>query len=155
MSTYLEQVRNDLTSALEVAPYARFKATVLRSLKANFQEKEISMRTGGGAVELKEEEVVQVLMKAAKQRRDSLDQYEKAGREDLAATERYELQIIESYLPKMMDENEIKDLVQQTAVSVGASSPSDMGKLMGALMPKVKGKADGALVNRIVREFLS
>lgn len=93
-------------------------------------------------------------MKAAKQRKDSLSQYENAGREDLASVERYELSIIEAYLPKMMSEAEIKDIVTQTASKVGASAPGDMGKLMGALMPKVKGKADGALVNKIVKEHL-
>lgn len=131
------------------------KSMVLRSLKAAMQEKEISLRSSGERSELSDEVVTQVLMKAAKQRRDSLQQYEDAKREDLAKIERFELGIIDQYLPKMMDENEIKDLVQKIASDVGVSSPADMGKLMGALMPKVKGKADGALVNKIVREFLA
>lgn len=152
MSTF-QQILSDLKEAMKSRDSD--KATVLRSLKANLQEKEISLRSGGGAVTLKEEEVIQVLMKAAKQRRDSLEQFQNAAREDLAAVERYELEIIESYLPKMMDENEIRSLVAATAENVGASSPADMGKLMGALMPQVKGKADGSLVNRIVKEHLA
>lgn len=152
MSTY-QTILTDLKTAMKSRDGD--KATVLRSLKAGFQEKEISMRTGGGAVELKEEEVIQVLMKAAKQRRDSLTQYENASREDLASVERYELEIIDSYLPKMMTESEIRTIVTQVADQVGASSPADMGKLMGALMPKVKGKADGALVNKVVKEHLA
>ena len=152
MSTY-QTILADLKTAMKSRDGD--KATVLRSLKAAFQEKEISMRTGGGAVELKEEEVIQVLMKAAKQRRDSLTQYENASREDLASVERYELEIIDSYLPKMMTESEIRTIVAQVADQVGASSPADMGKLMGALMPKVKGKADGAQVNKIVKEHLA
>jgi uncharacterized protein YqeY len=152
MSTY-QQILSDLKEAMKSRDSDR--ATVIRSIKANLQEKEISLRSGAGAVELKEEEVIQVLMKAAKQRRDSLDQFEKASREDLAAVERYELEIIESYLPKMMSEMEIQSLVQETAARVGASTPADMGKLMGALMPQVKGKADGSLVNKVVKEHLA
>ncbi|MCC5925721.1 MAG: GatB/YqeY domain-containing protein [Bacteroidetes bacterium] len=152
MSTF-QQILSDLKEAMKSRDSD--KATVLRSLKTNLQEKEISMRSGSGAVELKEDEVIQVLMKAAKQRKDSLDQFEKASREDLASVERYELEIIEAYLPKMMGEDEIRSLVQSTAIKVGASAPADMGKLMGALMPQVKGKADGALVNKIVKEHLA
>lgn len=152
MSTY-SQILADLKEAMKSRDGDR--ATVIRSLKANLQEKEISLRSGAGAVDLKEEEVIQVLMKAAKQRRDSLEQFEKAAREDLASIERYELEIIESYLPKMMSEDEIRELVKATSAKVGASAPSDMGKLMGALMPQVKGKADGALVNKVVKEHLA
>lgn len=152
MSTY-NSILTDLKEAMKARDTDR--ATVLRSLKAALLEKEISLRTGGEAVQLEDESVIQVLMKAAKQRKDSLQQYEQAAREDLAATERYELEIIESYLPKMMEPDEIKAIISETASSVGASTPSDMGKLMGALMPKVKGKADGALVSRLVKEHLS
>jgi uncharacterized protein YqeY len=152
MSTY-QAILNDLKSAMKNRDSDR--STVLRSLKAVLLEKEISLRTDGSSVELTEEMVVQVLMKAAKQRRDSLEQYQKAAREDLASTERYELEIIESYLPKMMDADEIKELVAATAQQTGAAGPSDMGKLMGALMPKVKGKADGTLVSSIVKDYLS
>jgi uncharacterized protein len=152
MGTY-QSILNDLKTAMKNRDSDR--STVLRSLKAVLLEKEISLRTDGSAVELSEEMVVQVLMKAAKQRRDSLEQYQNASREDLASTERYELEIIESYLPKMMDADEIQQLVTETAQQVGAITPSDMGKLMGALMPKVKGKADGALVSSIVKDYLS
>lgn len=152
MSIY-KTILQDLTDAIKARDSD--KSMVLRSLKAVMLEKEISLRSGGERSELSDADVTQVLMKAAKQRRDSLQQFEDAGREDLAKTERYELGIIEQYLPKMMDENEIRDLVQKTAADTGVSTPADMGKLMGALMPKVKGKADGALVNKIVREFLA
>lgn len=152
MSIY-KKILQDLTDSIKSRDSD--KSMVLRSLKAAMQEKEISLRSGGERSELSDEVVTQVLMKAAKQRRDSLQQYEDAKRDDLAKIERFELGIIDQYLPKMMDENEIKDLVQKTASDVGVSSPADMGKLMGALMPKVKGKADGSLVNKIVREFLA
>ncbi len=127
---------------------------VLRSLKAALLEKEISERKGGEA-KLSEEQVTQVLMKAAKQRKDSIEQYSNAGRDDLVAVEQKELEIIDSYLPKMMSEKEISSIVDEVMAETGASSPQDMGKVMGAIMPKVKGKADGSLVNKIVREKLS
>lgn len=113
------------------------------------------MRSSGERVDLADEVVTQVLMKAAKQRKDSIQQFEQANRADLASVEKQELEIIESYLPKMMSEVEIFAIVKETAAAVGATSPADMGKLMGALMPKVKGKADGSIVNRLVKEHLA
>jgi uncharacterized protein YqeY len=94
-------------------------------------------------------------MKYAKQRRESIELYEKGGRQDLVEKERRELQIVESYLPKQMSEEEIRELVAKVIEEVGASSPKDIGKVMQAVMPKVKGRADGSLVNRIVRELLA
>ncbi len=148
-----EKILADLKESMLARDSAR--STVLRSLKAAILEKEISLRTGGERSELTDEVITQVLMKAAKQRKDSLQQYMDANREDLAETERYELGIIDAYLPKMMSEDEILAVVKETAEKVGASSPADMGKLMGPLMGKVKGKADGALVNKVVKEFLA
>jgi uncharacterized protein YqeY len=152
MSLY-DKILSDLKTSMLARDSS--KSLVLRSLKAAILEKEISLRSGGERSELTDEVITQVLMKAAKQRKDSLQQYEQAGREDLAATERYELAIIDVYLPKMMSEEEIQAVVSETAKQVGVSSPAEMGKLMGALMGKVKGKADGALVNRVVKEYLS
>ena len=126
---------------------------VLRSLKSKIMEKEISERKGGNAV-LSDDQVVEVLMKAAKQRKDSIHQFSEAGRNDLAESESYELKVIESYLPEMLSEEEIMEKALQAIKETDATSSSDMGKVMGSLMPKVKGKADGALVNRIVRELL-
>ncbi len=145
-----------ILSDLKKAMLAKDKdlTQVLRSLKAALLEKEISERKGGEA-KLSEEQVTQVLMKAAKQRKDSIEQYSNAGRNDLVAVEQKEFEIIDSYLPKMMSEKEISDIVDQVMAETGASSPQDMGKIMGAIMPKVKGKADGSLVNKIVREKLT
>lgn len=126
---------------------------VLRSLKSKIMEKEISERKGGNA-KLSEEQVVEVLMKASKQRKDSIHQFSEAGRNDLAESELFELNVIKSYLPEMLSEGDIREKALQAIKETGASSSSDMGKVMGSLMPEVKGKADGALVNRIVRELL-
>jgi len=109
---------------------------------------------GGAGYEATEEDIEAVLQKQAKQRRDSIEQFKAGGRDELVEKETKELELIESYLPKQMDEEEIKKLVDEAVSSTGATSASDMGKVMGALMPKVKGKADGGLVSRLVKEKL-
>lgn len=151
MSATYEKIVRDLKEAMRTKDAPRLQ--VLRSLKAKILEKEISERKGSD-VTLGEDQVREVLMKAAKQRKDSISQYKDAGRRDLAETEEYELGVIESYLPKMMTEDEIRALASKVIGNLEPSSPSDIGKVMGAMMPKVKGKADGALVNRVVRELL-
>ncbi len=151
MSTTYDKIVQDLKDAMRSKDAPRLQ--VLRSLKAKILEKEISERKGTD-VTLAENQVHEVLMKAAKQRKDSISQYKDAGRNDLAETEEYELTVIESYLPEMLSEDEIRTMASKVLEKTGASSPSDMGKVMGALMPKVKGKADGAMVNRVVRELL-
>lgn len=130
------------------------RTLVLRSLKSGVLEKEITNRTGGERSEITDELVIEVITKAAKQRRDSLDQYRAAGREDLAAVEEQELAIIETYLPKQLTKEEIEAIVDEVVAQTGAAGMKDMGKVMGQLMPKVKGKADGKLVNLVVKEKL-
>lgn len=147
-----DDILNDLKQAMREKDQDKLR--VLRSLKSKILEKEIAERKEGKS-ELSDDQVGDVLMKAAKQRKDSIDQYESGNRTDLAETEKKELEIIESYLPEQMSEDDIRKLVKETIDSVGASDASDMGKVMGALMPKVKGKADGSVVNRIVREELN
>lgn len=130
------------------------KLRVLRSLKAKILEKEISERKGGEA-ELSEEQVIQVLMKAAKQRKESIEQFEEGGRKDLADKERAELKIINEFLPRMMSENEVRAEVREQIDKLGASSPAEMGKVMGVMMGRLKGKAEGSVVSRVVKEELS
>ena len=146
-----DTILNDLKEAMKARDAARLQ--VLRSLKAKILEKEISLRSGGKA-EISEEQVVEVLVKAAKQRRESIEQFEKGGREDLAQAERAELEIIESYLPAQMGEEEIRTAVKQGIEETGAAGMQDMGRLMGLMMGRLKGKADGSAVNRIVKEEL-
>lgn len=109
---------------------------------------------GGAGYEASEEDVMEVLRKQVKQRRDSIEQFRAGGREELAAKEEKEIAMLEGYLPAQMGEDEISKLVDEAIASTGASTPQDMGKVMGALMPKTKGKADGSIVSRIVREKL-
>ncbi|MFO7799582.1 MAG: GatB/YqeY domain-containing protein [Rhodohalobacter sp.] len=147
-----ESILDDLKTAMKQKKADRLR--VLRSLKAKILEKEISERKGGEG-EISDEQVVEVLMKAAKQRKESIDQFEEGGREDLADKEKAELAIIEEFLPEMMDEDEVRNVVKKQIEAMGASDMSDMGKVMGPLMGKLKGKAEGSMVSRIVKEELS
>lgn len=103
---------------------------------------------------LSAEEALAILQKEAKKRRESIDEADKAGRSELAAQEKTELAILEEFLPKQLSREEIESLARDAITQSGAISPHDMGKVMGVLMPKVKGMADGKLVNQIVRELL-
>lgn len=147
-----DQITGDIKTAMKEKDQDKLR--VLRSLKAKLMEKEISERKSGEA-KLSEEQAIEVLMKAAKQRKESITQFEEGGRNDLADNEKQELAIIESYLPEMMSEEEIREVVKQKIQQVGASGPQDMGKVMGPIMGQLKGKADGGMVSRIVKEELN
>ena len=105
-------------------------------------------------VELGDAEIQEIIAKQMKQRRDALDEFKKAERDDPIAQTEAEMRVIEAYLPKQLTQEEIEAIVDETIKETGAESAKDMGKIMGALMPKVKGLADGKLVNQIVREKL-
>jgi hypothetical protein len=98
--------------------------------------------------------VLDILNRELKQRKESLLEFEKAGRTDLVDQMNAEIAILQEYLPQQLTEDEIKEIVQAAIQETGASSKADMGKLMGVLMPKVKGRADGKVVNRIAQELL-
>lgn len=146
-----DKIISDIKEAMKAKDQDKLR--VLRSLKAKLMEKEISERKGGEA-KLTDEQAVEVLMKAAKQRKESIDQFEDGGREDLAENEKRELKIIDAYLPEMMSEDEVRDVVKQKIEQLGVSGMQDMGKVMGPLMGQLKGKADGSMVSRIVKEEL-
>lgn len=149
--TIQEQIIADIKEAMKAKDQDKLR--VLRSLKSKLMEKEISERKGGEA-KLTDEQAVEVLMKAAKQRKESIDQFKDGGRDELAANEEKELEIIESYLPEMMDEEEVRKVVKEKIETLGASGMQDMGKVMGPLMGQLKGKADGSLVSKVVKEEL-
>ena len=123
--------------------------SVLRMLKAAIQNEQIK-----AGRDLNGEEELTVLSREMKQRRDSLSEFEKAGRDDLADKVKIEITIVEKYMPKQLSEEEIRQIVQTAIDQTGATSPKEFGKVMGAVMPKVKGKADGNQVNAIVKELL-
>jgi uncharacterized protein YqeY len=105
--------------------------------------------------QLDEAEIYEVIARQIRQRRESIAEFEKGGREDLAARERSELEVLERYLPAQLTREEIVELARQVIEEVGASGPRDAGKVMGRLMPRVKGRADGRLVNAVVQELLA
>ncbi|MDP2625260.1 MAG: GatB/YqeY domain-containing protein, partial [Candidatus Peregrinibacteria bacterium] len=106
-------------------------------------------------VEATDEDVLVIIKRQVKQRRDSIDQFEKGGRPELAESEKAELAVLEKYMPEMMSEDQVRAIVEEVVTAVGASGPSDMGKVMGAVMGKVNGQADGGLVKQMVQAVLS
>lgn len=147
-----EQILADLKTAMKNKEQDRLN--VLRSLKSKLLEREISERKDGEAT-LSDEQVIEVLMKAAKQRKESIEQFREGDRDDLVEKEEQELEIIQSYLPEMMDEEEVRDVARQKIEELGAENMADMGKVMGALMSELKGKAEGSIVSKVVKEELS
>jgi uncharacterized protein YqeY len=147
-----DQIMADLKQAMK--DKEQDKLRVLRSLKAKLLEKEISERKDGEA-SLSDEQTIDVLMKAAKQRKESIDQFKSGGREDLVENEEMELEIIDSYLPKMLSEEEVRDVARQKIDALGAETMADMGKVMGVMMQELKGKAEGSVVSKVVKEELS
>ena len=124
--------------------------TALRGLHAQIKDATIN-----AGKPLTDEAVIACVNKAIKQREDSIEQYTAGNRDDLVAKERAELELIRKYQPKQLDEEEILAIVKETIAETGVTSIKEKGKLMGALMPKVKGKADGKLVNAVVQKILS
>jgi len=104
--------------------------------------------------ELTEEEVIMVVSSEVKKRKDSIEQYEKGGRSDLAENEKKELEILMDYMPEQINEDEIRKIVKEKIEELGISGSQETGKLMGAIMPQVKGKTDGNIVGKIVQEEL-
>lgn len=147
-----DQIMADLKQAMKNKDQDRLR--VLRSLKAKLLEKEISERKGGEA-SLSDEQTIEVLMKAAKQRKESIEQFEEGDRNDLADAEKAELEIIESYLPEMLSEEEVRDIAREKIEELGAETMADMGKVMGVMMQELKGKAEGSIVSKVVKEELS
>ena len=147
-----DQIFTDLKTAMKAKDADRLR--VLRSLKAKLMEKEIAERKGGEA-SLSDEHALQVITKAAKQRKESITQFTDGNRMDLVTNEELELKIIEAYLPEMMSEEKVRNAVENKIKDLGASGPQDLGKVMGPIMGMLKGKADGALVSKIVRETLA
>jgi uncharacterized protein YqeY len=145
--TLKEKLQEDLKTALKQKDAVRL--SVIRLAKAAITNLEIHRQH-----ELDEAEVLEVLAKEAKQRKDSLPEYAKANRQDIVDKLNAELKILEEYLPAQLSEAEITQIVADAVRSTGATGRKDMGKVMGALMPQIKGKADGKVVNRIVTAML-
>lgn len=124
--------------------------SVLRMLKSAIKNKEIETKK-----ELEDTDITAVIQSQIKSRRDSVEMYEKADRKELAEKEKTEIEILQKYLPEQMSEEDIRGIVQKAVSDTGAAGIQDMGKVMGKIMPEVKGKADGSMVSNIVKEELS
>jgi len=127
----------------------------MRSLRAVKAAIILAKTAEGSGGELKEDDEIKLLQKLVKQRKDSLEIYEKQNREDLASKEREEIEVIEKFLPKQMDESELRSIISQIINDSGASTPADMGKVMGLANKQLAGKADGKTIAGIVKEILS
>ena len=143
-----QQLTDDMKSAMKAGEKDRL--AVIRLINAAIKQKEVDER-----VEMTDALVLAVLEKMVKQRKDSITQYEAAAREDLAAIERYELSVIETYLPARMDETAILAAIDAAMAQTGAAGPADIGKLMGVLKPALAGQADMGLVSKLVKQKLS
>ncbi|BAB05074.1 GatB/YqeY domain-containing protein [Halalkalibacterium halodurans] len=144
----LDRLNQDMKEAMKNKE--KEKLSVIRMVKSSLQNEQIKFGR-----DLTEDDQLTVLNRELKQRKDSLQEFEKANREDLVEKLRNEISILEHYMPEQLSEDELLAIVNETIAEVGASSKADMGKVMGAIMPKVKGKADGGLVNRLVQQQLS
>ena len=145
-----EQLTEDMKTAMKAKAEGKQRLAVIRMVRSAIRQAEID-----GKTELDDAGVVSIISKEVKSRRDSIEEFRKGGREDLVEQNEAEIAVLMPYLPKQLSEDEIRELVKAAIAQTGASSQKDMGKVMGALMPKVKGRADGKLVNTIVREALN
>lgn len=144
----LEKLTEDMKAAMKAGD--KLLLETVRSLRGDIKNAQIDK---GAALD--DEEILQVIARAAKKRRDAVAEYRKYGREDKAENELAELAMIEAYLPEQLGREEIEKIVLDTIAQVKAASMSDFGKVMGAVMPKLKGKADGSMVQQVVRAKLS
>ena len=150
MSQLKQKLQSDLNDAIKSRNTV--VAETVRMLLAAITNEEVA---GKEKKELSEAEVITVLTREAKKRREAAEAFEQGGRADKAAAERAEGEVIATYLPEQLSEAELNQLITETIAAVGASGPSDMGKVMGALKVKVAGKADGATVSNLVKVALA
>jgi len=147
LSTLKGQIQEDVKSAMRARDQRRL--TALRLITAAIKQVEVDQR-----IEMDDTGVLAVLDKMVKQRRDSLEQYQSAGRDDLAAQEKFELDLIANYLPEALSREELSALIKQAIIDTGASSMRDMGSVMNKLRDKVQGRADMKAVSNAVKEQL-
>lgn len=148
MSELFKKLQEDMKNAMKSGEKERL--STIRMLISEIKKVQIDSKK-----ELTDDDVVSILQKYLKQRKEAYSQYISAGREDLARKEQFEIDVVQEYLPQPLSEEELSSIIQQTIQEVGASSVKDMGKVVKAVMEKVKGRAEGATVSRIVKEKLS
>jgi len=142
-----KRIQDEMKAAMKAREKRRLG--IIRLILAAVKQREVDER-----IELDDTQVLAVLDKMVKQRRDSIEQYEKAGRTDLAEQEAFEIGVLKEYLPEAMSEEEISTLIKDAIANTGAESLKDMGKVMGAIKPKAQGRADMGAISAVVRQRL-
>jgi len=148
----LDRLNEDLKEAMRNKDKVRLRT--LRSLRSALKNKEIDQREEGVETVLSEQDQLSVLRKQVNQRKDSIEQYEDAGRDDLVQKEEEELEVLEEYMPAQMDDDELRSHLEGIIEDVGAESMADMGPVMGRAMDDLRGRVDGSRVQQMVRELL-
>lgn len=147
MPTIKERISEDMKAAMKAGD--KIKLGAVRMLHSSIRKKEIDDRT-----ELDDAGVIKVISSLVKQRQDSIEQFKAGNRQDLVDKETAELKVLQSYLPAQMSQEELVKIIEQAIAQAGAQTQKEMGAVMKILMPQVSGKADGKLVNQLVRERL-
>lgn len=148
--TLRDRLTEDMKQAMKAKEAGKLRLSVIRMVRSAAKYLEIDRHK-----ELDENELLEVVAKEVKMRKDSLEEFRKANRPELLEILEQEIAILMEYLPEQMGESEVRALVAQAVADAQASSPKDMGKVMALLMPKIKGRADGKLVNLLVKEMLN
>jgi hypothetical protein len=143
-----EKVGQDLLTHMKSGDSLRL--SVVRLLRTRLKEAQVEKRR-----ELTDDEALKIVMSEVGKRKEAIELFRKGGREDLASREVQEIEVLETYLPPKLGEDELKAIVAESIKEAGASAPGDLGKVMKVVMPKVTGRAEGSLINRIVRELLA
>lgn len=147
MSVY-DKLLSDMKDAMKARDKVRLG--VIRGIKAQV----MNAKVADGNHDLTEDQINNIIMKEIKQLKESLEEFQKADRQDLVEEQQAKLKIAEEYAPKQLSEAEVEKVVQETISQIGAESMADFGKVMGAIMPKVKGQADGSIINKLVKQQL-
>ncbi len=148
--SFLTKINGDIKQAMLAKE--KDKLATLRAIKSALL---LALTKEGASDEISEAESIKILQKLHKQRNEAAKIYNQQNRADLAAVEEKEADFISAYLPTMMDEEGVKEIVEQIILKVGANGPSDMGKVMGIVMGQLKGKAEGGLISRVVKDLLN
>lgn len=148
MSTLKDNIKDAMKAAMRAKEKERLGT--IRMIQAEIKRIEVDER-----IDVDDQRILAILDKMCKQRRDSISQFEEAGRDELAAIERAEMAVIQEFLPAALSEAEINELIEQAVVSSGAESPRDMGKVMGILKPQLQGRADMGSVSQLIKARLS
>ena len=146
--TFEQQINEDLKESMKSGDKLRLET--LRSLRASI----IEFSKSGTGKDMSEEDAQKILLNASKKRKDAIEMYKQAGRQDLLEKEESELAIIAGYLPEQLSESEVVDALKLIIQQVGAEGPKDMGKVMGLAMKELRGKADGTLVQQCLKQLL-